>query len=71
MIIDNFAAFCETRGLTYLSDGYWDDILTWILVVVGIYSQIFLFTYLPLIIKLLFFPAFITEWLLTALVTTI
>jgi len=71
MLIDGFADFCETRGLTYLSEGYIDDILAWALVGVGIYSQIFLFTYLPFIIKLLFFPAFITEWLLTTLVTTV
>jgi len=71
MMIDGFADFCETRGLTYLSEGYLDDILAWGLVVVGIYSQLFLFTYLPFIIKLLFFPAFVTEWLLTTLVTTV
>lgn len=71
MMIDSFASFCETRGLTYLSDGYLDDILAWVLVALGIYSQLFLFTYLPFIIKLMFFPAFITEWILTMLVTTV
>ena len=71
MLIDGFAEFCEARDITYLSDGYLDDILAWALVAIGIYSQIFLFTYLPFIIKLAFFPAFITEWLLTTLVTTV
>jgi len=71
MLIDNFADFCETRNLTYLSEGYLDDILAWCLVGVGIYSQLFLFTYLPFIIKLAFFPAFVTEWILTTLVTTV
>lgn len=71
MLIDGFSWFCETRGLTYLSEGYLDDILVWFLVVFGIYSQLFLFTYLPFIIKLLFFPAFLTEWILTTLVTTV
>lgn len=71
MLIDGFADFCETRGLTYLSDGYLDDIAAWALVVVGIYSQLLLFTYLPFIIKLLFFPAFFTEFVLTTLVTTV
>lgn len=71
MMIDNFASFCETRGLTNLSDGYLDDIAAWCLVGLGIYTQLFLFTYLPLIIKLLFFPAFVTEWLLTTLVSTV
>ena len=71
MMIDGFGWFCETRGLTYLSEGYLDDILAWFLVVLGIYSQLFLFTYLPFIVKLLFFPAFLTEWILTTLVTTV
>lgn len=71
MIIDGFEDFCISRNLTYLSDGYIDDILAWVLVGVGIYSQIFLFTYLPFIIKLMFFPAFLTEFLLTSLVTTV
>ncbi|KAH9259263.1 hypothetical protein BASA81_002306 [Batrachochytrium salamandrivorans] len=71
MLIDNFALLCETRGLTYLSEGYLDDILAWALVVVGIYSQIFLFTSLPFVIKLMFFPAFLTEWLLTTLVSSV
>jgi hypothetical protein len=71
MMIDHFAAFCESQNLHYLSDGYLDDILAWALVALGIYSQLFLFTYLPFIIKLAFFPAFITEWILTTLVTTV
>lgn len=71
MIIDGFAEFCETRGLTYLSEGYWDDIFAWFLVFLGIYSQIFLFTYLPFIIKLIFFPAFFIEFILTTLVSTV
>jgi hypothetical protein len=71
MMIDHFAAFCESQNLHYLSEGYLDDIFAWLLVAVGIYSQLFLFTYLPFIIKLAFFPAFVTEWLLTTLVTTV
>ena len=39
MVIDHFADFCETRGMTYLSDGYLDDIGAWLLVVVGIYVR--------------------------------
>jgi len=71
MLIDGFAEFTEVLNLQYLSEGYLDDIFAWLLVGVGIYSQLFLFTYLPFIIKLAFFPAFITEWLLTTLVTTV
>jgi hypothetical protein len=71
MMIDHFADFCESQNLHYLSDGYLDDILAWALVAVGIYSQLFLFTYLPFIIKLAFFPAFLAEWILTTLVTTV
>lgn len=71
MLIDNFALLCETRGITYLSEGYLDDIAAWLLVAIGIYSQIFLFTSLPLLIKLLFFPAFIMEWILTTLVSSV
>lgn len=71
MLIDNFALLCETRGITYLSEGYLDDILAWALVAVGIYAQIFLFTSLPFIIKLLFFPAFLIEWILTSLVSSV
>jgi len=71
MMIDGFADFCQTRNMTYLSEGYLDDVLAWALVVIGIYSQIVLFTYLPFIIKVLFFPAFITEFILTTLVTTV
>jgi hypothetical protein len=71
LFIDNFGKYCEARNIMYLSEGYLDDILVWVMVAIGIYSQLFLFTYLPFIIKLLFFPAFITEWLLTTLITTV
>ena len=39
MVIDHFADFCETRGMTYLSDGYLDDIAAWALVAIGIYVR--------------------------------
>ena len=72
LLIDNFAEFCEKKGLApWLYEGYIDDVIAWGIVVLGIYTQLFIFTYLPFIIKLALLPLFIVEWLLTTLVTTV
>ena len=71
LMIDNFTDFCETRGLMYLTDGYMDDVLAWLVVALGIYFQLFLVTSLPFIIKLVVLPLFLLEWLLTTLISTV
>lgn len=71
MMIDHFADWSTSRNMAYLNDGYLDDILAWGLVVVGIYAQLFVFTYLPFLIKLMIFPLFLCEWILTTLVSTV
>ena len=46
-----------------------DDIGAFALAGLGIYAQLFVFPFLPFLIKLLLFPATFTEWVLTMFVS--
>ncbi|GBG27057.1 Hypothetical Protein FCC1311_032802 [Hondaea fermentalgiana] len=67
---DAFTRWCEARNLHYLSDGYLDDATAFLLAGLGIYGQLFLYTKLPFIIKLILFPATVSEYILTFMVST-
>jgi len=41
MVIESSAVLTQHHGMSYLTDGYLDDILVWVLVVFGIYFQLF------------------------------
>lgn len=66
---DGFTAWAESRDMHYLSDGYADDAFAFLLAGLGIYGQLFVWSKLPFIVKLLLFPATLTEWLLSMLVS--
>eukprot|EP00924_Labyrinthula_sp_SR-Ha-C_P003913 augustus_masked-scaffold_3-processed-gene-8.6-mRNA-1 protein AED:0.01 eAED:0.01 QI:0/-1/0/1/-1/1/1/0/353 len=58
------------NGYSYLTDGYLDEALSGLLSVTGIYLQLFAWNSLPIIMRLLFFPAFFVESLLSMFVNT-
>jgi hypothetical protein len=66
---DGFTGFTERRNLLYLSEGYVDDAVALLLAALGVYGQLFVWARLPFIIKLLFFPATLLEWVLSFLVS--
>jgi len=66
---DGFTKWCEARNLHYLSDGYLDDAFAFLLAGIGVFGQLFVWNRLPLLIKLLLFPATFTEWVLSMLVS--
>jgi hypothetical protein len=66
---DGFTGFTERRNLHYLSEGYADDAVALLLAALGVYGQLFVWARLPFIVKLLFFPATLLEWVLSFLVS--
>mmetsp|Transcript_25148 Transcript_25148/g.54300 ORF Transcript_25148/g.54300 Transcript_25148/m.54300 type:complete len:350 (-) Transcript_25148:232-1281(-) len=66
---DGFTEWCEARGLNYLTDGYVDDAVAFVLAGLGIYGQLFIWSELPILIKLIMFPFSIVESLLSMLVS--
>jgi len=66
---DGFTNWTQKRNLHYLSDGYVDDGIALGLAVLGIYSQLFIFTRLPFIVRLVLFPFTFSEYTLQFLVS--
>ncbi|CAK9058542.1 Uncharacterized protein SCF082_LOCUS31186 [Durusdinium trenchii] len=62
---DGFTEWAEARDLNYLTDGYLDDAFAYLLAVVGIFGQLFVWTQLPVLIKLAIFPVTFVESLLS------
>lgn len=59
----------QRNGFAQWTEGKIDDIGAFALAGVGIYTQIFVFPFLPFLVKLLLFPATFTEWILTMFVS--
>jgi len=68
-VVLDWLPWAESRDMHYLSDGYADDAFAFLLAGLGIYGQLFVWSKLPFIVKLLLFPATLTEWLLSMLVS--
>lgn len=59
----------EKNGHGYLTEGYLDEALSAILAVMGIIIQLFMWTSVPIAIRLLLFPLFFVEGLLSIFVS--
>mmetsp|Transcript_20103 Transcript_20103/g.35731 ORF Transcript_20103/g.35731 Transcript_20103/m.35731 type:complete len:394 (+) Transcript_20103:105-1286(+) len=66
---DSFTKWAEARNMGHLTEGYLDDGVAFLLAAIGVYGQLFVWSRLPILIKLLMFPATFTESILSMLVS--
>uniref|UniRef100_A0A7S3PPR9 Uncharacterized protein n=1 Tax=Aplanochytrium stocchinoi TaxID=215587 RepID=A0A7S3PPR9_9STRA len=69
LFVDGVTELSKRNGYGYLTEGYADEACAGVLTLLGIYSQFFVFPYLPFLVQLLFFPASFTEWILSIFVS--
>lgn len=67
--VEGLNSLAKSQGKGYLTEGYFDEALAFLLAVAGVYLQLVFWSELPAVIKILFFPAFFLEGVLKALVS--